>query len=199
MAYPNGQLPSSALTQVEGMFLAKGTARAYIRLCAAAKKAGHSIFIYGPAGAYRDLKVQREIRLPQFAKKYNVNSGTGWTFAAVGESNHGEGRAADIGPDSARTWLRAHGHEFGFAFPIARDPNHALHDGKTATQVTTDRADANRRVRHHWKALLGRKPSIVTVARFAPAIMRDVDAGTHKLRVYIKGTAAYRRRIKAGK
>lgn len=58
---------------------------------------------------------------------------------------------------------------------------------------TATRADAFSIISHHWMDLLKRKPSLATKVRFAPAIMKNRKSGTHKLRVYAKGTSAYKR------
>lgn len=143
MAYPNGQLPASALTTVQGTIqLGSKTARAWKRLQAAAKsKLGRQISIAGPAGGYRSLAVQRSMRIAFFGtaadkRRWGLSLTSTVAPSLAGGSRHGDGLALDVvGTPLDRAFLLL-AEQYGFTRPWTTDPNHLLHDGKTATAVT---------------------------------------------------------------
>jgi len=126
----NGQWPSSLLVTVEDNDQLRATAAmAYLAMKAAARRDGVTLGIAEPAGAYRSLAVQRDMR--DNPGKYNLNPGSKVGLAAVGKSTHGEANRVDIYPGNA--WAIRNAARFGFYREFgADDPNHYKHDGVTA-------------------------------------------------------------------
>lgn len=97
-AFPNGQYPSSALSQVRHpsakVYLAKGGAAAsYNTFAICAERAGRAVYVNGPNSGYR-------LRFP--ASRYGTQE---WFWrhqpplaARPGTSNHGRGAAGDWNP-----------------------------------------------------------------------------------------------------
>lgn len=109
MAYRNGRLPASALSDIPGGRLAKGAAarswmamRWYIH-----KKTGTWIYPTGPASSYRSLAKQQEFW-------NNYTSGKGPLAARPGTSNHGWGKAVDLPLPAQQAAVRKYGHLFGW-------------------------------------------------------------------------------------
>lgn len=132
----NGHIPLTELVEVEGQYLAPQTARAYLSLMAAAKRAGHEGSIWKPAGAYRSEALQRDmIANPA---KYNVKAGV--SLAPVGQSTHGLGRTVDIHMKTAagRAWVAANAAAHGLRRPNpVNDPDHYEHGTNVATVAET--------------------------------------------------------------
>lgn len=108
-AYPNGQLPPSALVQVGGIQLQPDAGHAYARLLAAAAEDGVTV---AATDGYRSY--ERQVRLK--AEK-------GWLAARPGTSMHGWGLAIDF--DMRRTdfaWLRANAATYGWVHPPWAQP-----------------------------------------------------------------------------
>jgi hypothetical protein len=111
--YQNGRLPRSALSPIyipgNTAFLGNRAARNWntMRLCALAS--GHDLYpeasSWHPAAtAYRTY--QEQVAL------YNQY---GYPHAAYpGTSNHGWGRAVDLATHAMRSWIDAHGEQFGW-------------------------------------------------------------------------------------
>lgn len=126
----NGQLTSSELANVGGMQLATSTAQAWQAMVEAAEADGIALSIVRPAGAYRSLFVQGDMKKNPAA--YNLNPASSVNIAAPGLSTHGDGRSVDISSFSGkrRVWVLANGARFGFTRPFGeKDPNHFHHDG----------------------------------------------------------------------
>lgn len=142
MPYKNGRLPKSALTEIQpGAFLATKTARAWKQLVAAAKKnLGRSISAANPAGAYRSAAAQHAMHLAGagddiLAKlHWGLNPHSTVAIADDPWGTHQDGTRIDIigTPIDARFLALAKKYGFSREFG-AKDPNHFLHDGKTAT------------------------------------------------------------------
>lgn len=129
----NGEVPREALTEAEpGLWVSWATNAAYQLMKEAAARDGITVRIVGPAGAYRDLFVQGDMRRrPQL---YNINPAMAVKLSAPGYSTHGAGTAIDIagahvdGP--ILRWLLKNMHRFGFSRPFGdKDRNHLQHDG----------------------------------------------------------------------
>jgi len=133
----NGRLADSELTNVGGMVLATVTARAWVRMVAAAAADGITLSIVRPAGAYRSFFVQGDMKKNPSA--YNLSTASTVSIAAPGYSTHGLGNAVDVSScTGARlAWMLANGPTFGFTRTFGtRDPNHFGHDGTTTGPTT---------------------------------------------------------------
>lgn len=133
MAHRNGFVPSWARRTYLGVSLLKATANAAERLVTAAKRDGVKIDIFLPAGGYRSYWMQGDMKNPSKRAKYNISSDFNLNLlSAPGSSPHGTGNAVDFRGGSG--WLQKNAHKFGFSWPLReRDPNHWVHDGKTAS------------------------------------------------------------------
>ena len=123
----NGRLTAAELATVEDNDqLAPRAARAYIAWKAAAARAGKSIYIVEPAGAYRSYEVQADMRA--HPERYNLNPNSKVKIAAPGYSTHGFGDRVDIGGDLL--WALSTCARYGFYREFgANDPNHFRHNG----------------------------------------------------------------------
>lgn len=124
MTYPNGEVPLSALVEVEsGMHLEPGTAAAYRRMKSAASRDGVTLAIPRPAGAYRSLFVQGDMHRRPWL--YNLDPTSTVSLAKPGYSTHGLGDRVDIVRGDAGDWAIEHALEFGFVREFgAADPRH---------------------------------------------------------------------------
>ncbi len=116
--YPNGQIPASALGDIEGTnhMLWAPAADAFELMRADAANAGVTI---GITDSYRPLAVQERL-----AKEKGLYS-QGGLAATPGTSNHGWGMALDLDLDAnALEWMRENGHEYGFVEDVPREPWH---------------------------------------------------------------------------
>jgi hypothetical protein len=124
MAYSNGYLPATALTNVQGSIqLENKTAQQYFAMKAAAAQVGVTINIATPAGGYRSWATQLDMRANP--AKYNITPG----IIPGLPSEHGFGTCVDIA--SGLAWVKANGSRWGFTFPLSFDPNHAQYDVTT--------------------------------------------------------------------
>ena len=120
----NGALPPDRLVEVEpGLSLEPGTAAAYKRMKAAAAQDGVTLAIPRPAGAYRSLFVQKDMR--ERGWLYNLDPTSSVALAAPGYSTHGLGDRVDIVRGAAGDWAIRNAHRFGFVREFgAADPRH---------------------------------------------------------------------------
>jgi peptidoglycan hydrolase-like protein with peptidoglycan-binding domain len=116
-AGPNGRLPDSALTGVgDGRRMYTPAARAFGRMDAAARAAGHDLHVNSGYRTYGE----------QAALYQAYRNGTGNLAAAPGRSTHGLGLSADIQVTDPATlrWLRANAGRYGFVNDV---PSEAWH------------------------------------------------------------------------
>lgn len=120
----NGDLPASLLVEVEpGLSLEPATAAAYKRMKDAAAQDGVTLAIPRPAGAYRSLFVQKDMR--ERGWLYNLDPTSSVALAAPGYSTHGLGDRVDIVRGAAGDWAIRNAHRFGFVREFgAADPRH---------------------------------------------------------------------------
>lgn len=120
----NGSLPASLLVEVEpGLSLEPATAEAYRRMKAAAAQDGVTLAIPRPAGAYRSLFVQKDMR--ERGWLYNLDPTSSVALAAPGYSTHGLGDRVDIVRGAAGDWAIRNAERFGFVREFgAADPRH---------------------------------------------------------------------------
>jgi hypothetical protein len=126
--YRNGYVPDSALVTVEDNDqLTEPAASAFLAMKADAAKAGITLSIVEPAGAYRSFFVQEDMHARPWL--YNLNPANVVTLAKPGYSSHGFGDRFDCAA-AALPWVLANGSRFGFTREFgAKDPNHFMHDG----------------------------------------------------------------------
>jgi hypothetical protein len=139
----NGKLAASTLRSIAGTKLRNGTANAFQRAINDAKKQGLTISTWGIASGYRDLAMQAAMRKAFLnrdlaaMKKYAMDTRSTVVPAAAGNSYHGWGLAVDIKTSDRAKAIRIMG-KYGFKQVFgAADPNHMLHDGKTAIAPLT--------------------------------------------------------------
>ncbi|HEV2770079.1 MAG TPA: transglycosylase SLT domain-containing protein [Solirubrobacteraceae bacterium] len=128
-------------------------ARAFDRLAAAARKAGHSLIV---TSAFRSQAEQAAL----FARNPNPK----WV-APPGRSLHRLGTELDLGPPTAYGWLAANAKRFGFIKRYSWEPWHfgyTLNAGSGSVGYGGSRSGGERR---------GAVPGFVP-ARFAPMIAR---------------------------
>lgn len=116
-AYPNGELPESALTEIgDGYRLTPDAAEAFASLRAAADEAGVTMSVNS---AYRSYADQVEM-----VEAYGLLA-NGGRAAEPGTSEHGWGTAVDLTLDgSALVWIRENAGTYGFAETIPDEPWH---------------------------------------------------------------------------
>jgi len=154
--YPNGRIPSEALTALSvGGSLLSGAAASFERWRSQATAAGRELTITSVADAYRSFQQQYDV----FVARYEVVAGNGpyndvrvyegrryvrlrGAAAAVpGTSNHGRGIAIDVKNAGAfggsfHTWLSATGPALGWTNHEGRsvdEPWHWVYGGSTTT------------------------------------------------------------------
>jgi LAS superfamily LD-carboxypeptidase LdcB len=150
----NGRLPASILVSTPGqaggpaVVLVEPAARAWRALAAAAKEAGHTLKISGPASGYRTYAEQERLFRQRFTTRPVSSTRRYWegqwwylrpgmALAAVpGTSNHGRGIAVDTGEErdgdtgtesvDAETvkWLVKNEERFGFSHEVQSEPWH---------------------------------------------------------------------------
>jgi LAS superfamily LD-carboxypeptidase LdcB len=150
----NGNLPASILVSTPGqaggpeVILVEPAARAWRALAAAAKEAGHTLKISGPASAYRTYAEQERLFRQRFTTKPVSSTRRQWqgqtwylrpgmALAAIpGTSNHGRGLAVDTGEerdgdtgtesidDGTLKWLVKNEGRFGFSHEVQSEPWH---------------------------------------------------------------------------
>ena len=109
MAYLNGRLPASALSDIPGGRLAKGApARSWLAMrWFIYKREGVWLYPTGPNSSYRSLLKQQEFWS-------NYMKGQGPLAARPGTSNHGWGKAVDLPLPAQQAAVRRYGHLFGW-------------------------------------------------------------------------------------
>lgn len=109
MSYPNGRIPSYALTKIPGGSLRSGTvARSWLALHHYLKtKKGVDIRPTGPNSSYRTYDTQ-----VRFWNDYQA--GRGPIAARPGTSNHGWGKAVDVPTPAMQAAMRKYGASFGW-------------------------------------------------------------------------------------
>lgn len=120
----NGEIPLHSLTEVEpGLYLETATAAAYLAMKAAAQRAGITLAIPRPAGAYRSLFVQQDMHDRPWL--YNLDPNSSVPIAPAGSSTHGRGDRVDIVRGDAGDWAIANASRFGFIREFgSADPRH---------------------------------------------------------------------------
>jgi D-alanyl-D-alanine carboxypeptidase len=150
----NGRVPKADLVQVGGdkahpIYLEKRTAHQFMRMAAAFTAAtGLQMTVWSPAGGYRSLWMQADMRLRPW--RYNLSVESTVPVAFPGSSSHGFGTRVDV--QVGVGWVLQHGPEFGFflEFP-GRDPNHFMWDGSTVSgEVVAPIVDTRRRKKMMW-------------------------------------------------
>lgn len=151
----NGRLDGDILASTPGqaggatVVLVKPAARAWRALCAAAKKAGHTLKATSIADSYRLYTIQERIFRERYTttylagRPYKIWNGRRWyqrpgtAIAAVpGTSNHGWAQAVDTGEerdsdagaesldDPTLRWLLDHEQTFGWSHELQSEPWH---------------------------------------------------------------------------
>jgi LysM repeat protein len=155
MAYANGRIPASDLTKVQAnTTLSKPTAVAWFALKAAAKKElGRTISIAGTAGGggYRSYAMQDAMHNASISgnaalkARWDLNPNSSVPLAAAGGSTHGLGTRVDIVGTVMDQKFFDLAKRFGFTREFGpRDPNHFMHDGKTAIHTTVVKKAASK-------------------------------------------------------
>ncbi len=114
--YRKGKAQSICVTTIDGKNVEVNTARAYLRMRTAAKKAGASIVV---VSGFRTMAKQREL--------YRLyKAGRGNLAAAPGYSNHQSGHALDLNTKGrgVYSWLTKHGKEYGFRRTVPSEKWH---------------------------------------------------------------------------
>ena len=129
----NGAVSPAARRNILGVSLRKATANAVQRLVADAKEDGVTISIWLPAGGYRSLWTQAQMKMERNKEKYGIDKNFNLAILSpVGKSPHGDGYAVDFRSSDGGTWLQKHARSYGFAWTIGNaDPAHWVHDGHT--------------------------------------------------------------------
>ena len=132
----NGLVPASARRDILGVSLRIPTANAVQRLVESAAKDGVTISIFLPAGGYRSLFTQAQMKMERNRKKYGISPTFNLAMlSAPGKSPHGDGYAVDFRSSDGGKWLHEHADYFGFSWPLGdADPAHWVHDGHTQGQ-----------------------------------------------------------------
>lgn len=123
----NGKLPTSQLKSVGGgHVLHPAAADAYLKMKSAYEaehkdpKTGKITKTFKLSDSYRSFEGQNKIFDWDLYKRTGKNKkiGTGGTIAAAypGTSNHGWGKAIDVGPTHARKWIQANGMKYGWSW-----------------------------------------------------------------------------------
>lgn len=151
----NGRLSDSILHDTPGQAggptvrLVEPAARSWRAMCAAAKRAGHTLKATSLYDSFRPYEVQERIFLERFSPYYIPGRPSrfwrgkwwwlkpGMALAAVpGTSNHGWGRAVDTGEErdgdtgtesvdaGTLDWLLANEERFGFSHEVQSEPWH---------------------------------------------------------------------------
>lgn len=199
--YRAGRAISICVTTVDGKLVEYRTAAAYLRMKAAARRAGVGLYI---VSGFRTMERQREL--------YNcwVRRVPGCNLAArPGYSNHQSGLALDLNTSSGGVyrWLTAHGREYGFRRTVPSEAWHweyagggpgptpaesqMCHSG-TLNRNVGDRACVESRFDHQWyqcvsgtwrrgREVAGRCSSSYALNRggncFSETLQRRMDAG----------------------
>jgi len=117
--YKSGTPFTICVTTINGKLVGVNTARAYLRMRAAAKKAG--VYLYIVSG-FRTMAKQRQL--------YNLYlQGKGNLAAPPGYSNHQSGKALDLNTHAKGVygWLTKHGKAYGFRRTVPSEIWHWEH------------------------------------------------------------------------
>lgn len=149
----NGRLDPAVLVRVPGLdrspdvVLVASAARCWRALCAAALAAGHVLKATSEVDSYRPRSVQERVFKARYVR-VSYRTGTFWdgsfwrkrpkvaTAAVPGTSNHGWGRAVDVGEERDRdataesldaatlAWLIEHAPGYGWSWELQDEPWH---------------------------------------------------------------------------
>ncbi|MDB4934655.1 MAG: D-alanyl-D-alanine carboxypeptidase [Labilithrix sp.] len=120
--YRSGHKMNICVTTIDGKYVEVNTARAYLRMRKAARKAGVTMHV---VSGFRSMATQRYLYHCYKTKKCN-----GGNLAAVpGYSNHQSGHALDLNTSAAHvySWLANHGHSYGFRRTVPSEKWHWEH------------------------------------------------------------------------
>jgi hypothetical protein len=120
--YRSGHKMNICVTTIDGKYVEVNTARAYLRMRKAARKAGVTMHI---VSGFRSMASQRYLYHCYLSKACN-----GGNLAAVpGYSNHQSGHALDLNTSSGGvySYLVNHGHTFGFRRTVPSEIWHWEH------------------------------------------------------------------------
>ena len=120
--YQSGHKMNICVTTIDGKYVEVNTARAYLRMRAAARKVGVSMYV---VSGFRSMASQRYLYHCYLTKKCN-----GGNLAAVpGYSNHQSGHALDLNTSASGvySYLVNHGHAFGFRRTVPSEKWHWEH------------------------------------------------------------------------
>jgi hypothetical protein len=141
--YSAGRPMQICVTEVDGKLVEYRTAEAFVRMRAAAARAGVRLQI---VSGWRTMEQQR--RLYQL-----YISGRGNLAARPGYSNHQSGLALDLNMNlsGVTRWLNAHAAEYGFRRTVASEPWHWERPAGSQGPVSGGRGDDS-----CWSTTLGR-------------------------------------------
>lgn len=118
VGYRNGKPVELEVTEVDGVVVEVGTARAFVAMRDAADKDGVYLQVWSGFRSH-----EHQARLYEDWK-----AGLGNPAARPGYSNHQSGRALDINllgvPRETYAWLVKHASRFGFRRTVAKEPWH---------------------------------------------------------------------------
>ena len=120
--YRSGHKMNICVTTIDGKYVEVNTARAYLRMRKAARKAGVSMYV---VSGFRSMASQRYLYHCYLTKACN-----GGNLAAVpGYSNHQSGHALDLNTSAGGvySYLVNHGHAFGFRRTVPSEKWHWEH------------------------------------------------------------------------
>ena len=120
--YRSGHKLTICLTTIDGHYVEVNTARAYLRMCKAARKVG--VYMHVVSG-FRSMAQQRYLY-----HCYKTGACNGGNLAAVpGYSNHQSGHALDLNTSSGGvySWLANHGHAYAFRRTVPSEKWHWEH------------------------------------------------------------------------
>ncbi len=120
--YRSGHKFTICLTTIDGRYVEVNTARAYLRMRKAARKAG--VYMHIVSG-FRSMAQQRYLY-----HCYKTRACNGGNLAAVpGYSNHQSGHALDLNTAAGGVygWLAKHGHAYGFRRTVPSEKWHWEH------------------------------------------------------------------------
>lgn len=125
----NGKLSNAELKSIGhgGHRLEPNAANAFLEMEKAANDAG---ITFNVTDSYRPFSVQNAIFDWDYYNKTGINrkKGTAKISAAVpGTSNHGWGKAIDVFPTEAQTWIKTNGEQYGWSWAEGRSVGEPWH------------------------------------------------------------------------
>lgn len=120
--YRHGKAFNICVTTIDGKYVEVNTARAYLRMRSAARKAGVKLYV---VSGFRSMAKQRYLY-----HCYKTKACNGGNLAAVpGYSNHQSGHALDLNTSAGGVyhWLSNHGHAYGFRRTVPSEKWHWEH------------------------------------------------------------------------